>query len=412
MFAPGGWIKRLGALRLYPTISSSPLFDARWYRRRYLRGAASLVSARLHYLLVGHSRECDPSAAFDTGHYLESNPDVRKSGLNALFHFHHYGAPERRSALRSSQQTWNHLLPDSRELPTFRTPRLGEPRLTVLVDSRTLRRTDLSLEKILGRAIELAHDNGRSLRIISLLADNDDVHAALRQQSPTAQGADFSFVTSPPHEYTTSYDLHDDEIIVATSWTSAHAVRFALPHTQLWVLAPDTLIAALAERTQLGKGLVHFSEELARTWSILSDYGDQSLAPPPGPPADDASGAACHLGIVVHSPEAHLLYAWTLHELDVLLRAHPSLAERLSLTIIGEGLRPLRILETLTPQVLNRASPALMESLDSRVDISLTPVPSSGDAGAIAILPGHAVTPGAIANLLARATRHEVGAHG
>lgn len=404
MFAPGSGLKRLGALRLYPTIARSTLFDSRWYRRKYLKGFASLVGPRIHYLLVGHHREFDPSPLFDTGHYLEANPDVRKSELNALFHFHHYGEPERRSALRSSAQTWNYLFPDSRELPTFRTPRQGEPRLSVLVDSRTLERSDQSLEQILATTIGLAREHSRSLRVISLLPHNDVLNAALAALSVSAHGIEFSLVVSPPHRYTTSYDVYDDDIFLATSWTSSHALRFTAPREQLWVIAPETLRAVPPDAKKVGGVVLEHSDNISRTWSLHDEYGDQALVARSTPPPDASGSAPCHLGIFVHSGDSALLYAWTLRELDTLLHKDPSLAARLTISIIGEGLRPLRLLESITPVMATRESKALVKSLDACVHIAKTLPGASCGAGlipSVTVLPGDASVPGAIAELLA-----------
>jgi len=415
MFAPGSWLKRLGALRLYPTIASSTLFDSRWYRRNYLRGFASLVGPRIHYLLVGHHREFDPSPFFDTGHYLEANPDVRKSELNALFHFHHYGEPERRSALRSSAQTWNYLFPDSTELPTFRTPRQGEPRLSVLVDSRTLERSDQSLEQILTTAIGLAREHSRSLRVISLLPRNDVLHAALAALSVSAHGIEFSLVVSPPHRYTTSYDIYDDDIFLATSWTSAHALRFTAPREQLWVIAPEKLRAVLPDAKKLGGVVLEYSDNISRTWSLQDEYGDQALVARSTPPPEESGLTPCHLGIFVHPGDSALLYAWTLRELDTLLQKDPSAAARLTISIIGQGLRPLRLLESITPVMSTRASKVLVKSLDVRVDIANTPPGAFSGGGiipSVTVLPGDASVPGAIAELLAGAIAQKRVKHG
>lgn len=410
MFAPGSGLKRLGALRLYPTIATSALFDSRWYRRKYLQGFASLVGPRIHYLLVGHHREFDPSPLFDTGHYLEANPDVKKSNLNALFHFHHYGEPERRSALRSTAQMWNFLFPDSRELPTFRTPRRGELRLTVVIDSCTLKRSDQSLEQILATAARLAREHSRSLRVISLLPNNDGLNAALSSISVSTQGIEFSLITSPPHRYTTSYDVYDDDIFLATSWTSSHALRFTAPREQLWVFAPETLQALLPDAKKIEGAVLEHSDNISRTWSLRADYGDHPVVARLAPRSEASGSTPCHLGIFVNPGDSVLLYAWTLRELDTLLHSNPSLAAGLSITIIGEGLRPIRLLESITPAMATRASKALVKSLDVCVHIAATPSGASSVGGGIpsvTVLPGDAFVPGVIADLLAGVMREK-----
>jgi hypothetical protein len=61
MFAPRGWLKRPVARRIYRTIASSDLFDARWYRSTQVSGLASLMDPLWHYLDHGAAVGLDPS---------------------------------------------------------------------------------------------------------------------------------------------------------------------------------------------------------------------------------------------------------------------------------------------------------------------------------------------------------------
>ena len=77
-------------------LSPTPLFDLRHYDahcgRRY-------VNRLLHYGLVARFRGMSPTPWFDAEYYLQSNPDVAQSGLDALEHFQRWGWREGRSPL-------------------------------------------------------------------------------------------------------------------------------------------------------------------------------------------------------------------------------------------------------------------------------------------------------------------------
>lgn len=75
-------------------IVASGFFDEEWYRARY--GVASAEDALAHFLghaLEGHS----PGPLFDGGYYLESNADIRETGVNPLVHYLRHGRAEGRS---------------------------------------------------------------------------------------------------------------------------------------------------------------------------------------------------------------------------------------------------------------------------------------------------------------------------
>ena len=77
-------------------LSPTPLFDLRHYDalcgRRH-------VNRLLHYGLVARFRGMSPTPWFDAEYYLQSNPDVAQSGLDALEHFQRWGWREGRSPL-------------------------------------------------------------------------------------------------------------------------------------------------------------------------------------------------------------------------------------------------------------------------------------------------------------------------
>jgi hypothetical protein len=338
MFAPRGWVSRPLARRIYKTIASSELFDKRWYRRHQMRGLSKLSDPLWHFLALGRKHQLDPSPMFDTEHYISSHHDVRDSNLNPLFHYLEYGIGERRQPIRSVHETFDHLFPDARELPTFLTARIGGPRLTVLIDQATMKRTDLALSQVLDSAAAEAARRSSTLRIISLLADNNDLVHQSAQASLSSKVLGLDIVTAPPRSETTSYEVHDEEVFLATSWTSAAAIRHATQPTNQWFLGAD--------------GLETNTRELWRGLSLGS-------VPAEGAPvavSARSAGASDTTVLEIHAEPitSRELYAWTLSEIELMVRNDSALVDRLSIRLIGEALRPVNFLHSVTALVSGR----------------------------------------------------------
>ena len=230
MFAPRGWLKRPVARRIYRTIASSDLFDARWYRSTQVSGREKLLDPLWHYLDHGAKAGLDPSPRFDTSHYVHAHHDVRSSGLNPLFHYLEYGIAERRSPVRSVLQTRDALLPESKELETFTSPRLQQPRVTMVVDSHSLLEHSVSLNNLVQTALTFAKENSRSLRIIAW-SDNG---VTLDLPEP-----DVSWIVSDRSNPSPTFDAHEGEYFLATSSTSALSLQFAAPSSHQWRYSSD-----------------------------------------------------------------------------------------------------------------------------------------------------------------------------
>jgi lipopolysaccharide biosynthesis protein/glycosyltransferase involved in cell wall biosynthesis len=77
-------------------ISTSPLFDSKYYLSNNPDVARSKISAPLHFLLHGGFEGRNPSEYFDTIFYLQNNPDVANAGINPLLHYLLHGKDEGR----------------------------------------------------------------------------------------------------------------------------------------------------------------------------------------------------------------------------------------------------------------------------------------------------------------------------
>lgn len=92
-----GWIGRLKTrlifiylfLKTYITVWKSGLFSSKYYRNQYDR-------TLWHFIRKGATERKKPNPLFDTGYYLDRNPDVAACGINPLYHYILCGAEEGR----------------------------------------------------------------------------------------------------------------------------------------------------------------------------------------------------------------------------------------------------------------------------------------------------------------------------
>ena len=80
-------------------ISSSSLFDKRWYLDKYEDVRQEEIDPYIHYLSIGGFEERDPGPSFNSNFYLAEYEDVKKSGLNPLVHYLRFGKHEKRRCM-------------------------------------------------------------------------------------------------------------------------------------------------------------------------------------------------------------------------------------------------------------------------------------------------------------------------
>jgi GT2 family glycosyltransferase/SAM-dependent methyltransferase len=65
----------------------NPLFDSNWYLTRYPDVASAKRNPLDHFLVAGAQEGRDPTAWFDTKSYLAQHPEAARAGINPLIHF-------------------------------------------------------------------------------------------------------------------------------------------------------------------------------------------------------------------------------------------------------------------------------------------------------------------------------------
>jgi len=355
MFAPRGWLKRPVARRIYRTLANSDLFDARWYRSTQVSGLQKLVDPLWHYLDTGASQGLDPSPWFDTSHYVFAHHDVRHSGLNPLFHYLEYGIAERRSPVRSVLQTRDVLLPESKELQTFTTPRLHEPRVTMVVDSRSVLEHSVSLEHLVQTALTFARKHSRSLRIITW----SDSGVTMGFPEP-----EVSWIVADRSNPSPTFDAHEDEYFLATSSTSALSLRFVAPLSHQWRYSSQK------------KGPIHQVKSLPSLTEVsepLLSAGASASIPSTGRIPLRTSAKLKSLVIFADADARPVAYLRWLGALDEIFLRRPDLCAQWQVVACGRGVEP----SLIAGLVRVTHADHVVASHDQRLDLAIMAVSDS-----------------------------------
>jgi len=248
MFAPRGWLSRRFHRQVYRTISAAGVFDASYYRRHSLRGLARIQDPLWHFVTSGWKNGHSPSAEFDTAYYVAKNDDVRVANINPLFHYLEYGQAERRLPVRSSLEAQHAAIPEASPLRYFITPSLGEKRVSVLLDSATDLSNPGALEGIVALASQEAASQDASLRILmrSGLVSNSHLEMVLGSNIDV-QRASVEITEVPTTLTYSDIPFFDDEVAIATSWSSCLALRFTTrpEHSRAIVMSENDMSISL-----------------------------------------------------------------------------------------------------------------------------------------------------------------------
>lgn len=269
MFAPRGWLSRKWKRDVYRTISQSELFNRAYYRSLNLRGLSRLGEPVWHFVNHGWKQGLSPSPAFDTLYYLMKNDDVRLSQINPLYHFLTHGQSERRLALRSCSEAQHSAVPEASALRYFITPSIGQSRVSVLVDSSTLLTDTKRVAEMVHLVADRARASSSSLRVLYRPGSrhNEFIHTLVDALSSNEKKT--LEVTEVPLTLTYSdVPFCEEEESIATSWTSAFALRFASQRDRSFLIAQvDTGISFVHNDETNRQGAFQKSARVPETWS-------------------------------------------------------------------------------------------------------------------------------------------------
>lgn len=318
---------------MYRSIANSGLFDADWYRKR--QGLSRFFYEPLwHYIDVGWKQGKDPSPNFDTSHYLQIYPDVRPLHVNPLFHFVEHGDVEGRLPLRHLPQVLRHYFPDARELSTFLVSRPSTRRMSIVIDDATVSPHQLPLKDIVEASVARAVRTKSALRFISLLSDSQTLHTALSDLS--AEKVAIEAIYEDPHADSTNYPIYPDEVIVATSWTSAYAIRQSAPDNQLFCLTPPS--------GETGKSRDAFQPLTSNAWRSLVLQGfpyKEKTANTTPHTSSSTWGSELHIALVANQTNEIIHVLLALRELENLELSLAQSETTLVASVVGVDLEPM-----------------------------------------------------------------------
>ena len=372
MFAPRGWLSRRFHRQVYRVLRHSELFDPSYYRAHNLPGASRLQDPLWHFVTTGWKKGLSPSTRFDSKYYMMKNDDVRVAQLNPLFHYLEYGQVEHRLALRSSLEAQHVATPEASPLRYFITPSLEQQRVSVLIDSATDLTTRENLASIMSLASARAEQSSASFRILYRANTLDRFSLEEPLGTLNAGLQDSLEITEVPTTLTYSdIPFFDDEVSIATSWSSSLALRFTTAEKNSFSIKSPTVNALIPNNEPLRESLI---QQQASTPRELPAHFATTL---------QNSGPAPQPGIVafVDIDSYPLAYSLLVEAFGEFFLSHDTASPLPSLTLVGNPGPRFAFAEELHPRLIPGAefSPAdvvgncivVMSSADDQTPFAL-----------------------------------------
>lgn len=382
MFAPLGWVSRSLQKEMYSLFRDSSLFDSGWYKSQ-LRGFAKLQDPVWHYIYIGWLRGLSPSRFFDPDYYTTKYGDLRAARVNPLHHYLTYGGDEGRLPLRSSLEIIDHYLPEAAALRTFVTPSLGSKRLSILLDSSSRDSSGLSIGELISLSGQIAVSQKATLRILhrGLSLESGEVERATDEFDKKFH-RELEITPVPTTQFYSDIPFFEDEITIATSWSSAQALRFGQKSQNSWCLieklAPKHIsgeTVALKKELAIASGVrVVTNAEPLREWlrasqlpwphHVSTDVID-AIKPTAHP------GRIWNLGVYCQPNSFPHAFGRGVEGLTGWLLSSPARAEQTNVVFFGESTVPVQMAAEFTPKIVALRAHGI--ELDAVVFLSSAP---------------------------------------
>ena len=374
MFAPRGWLSRSVARASYGLFTKSSYFDVGWYRKNQLHGLSKIQDPIWHYISVGSKKALQPSPLFDPEYYSEKNDDVRVAKINPLHHYLAHGRAERRLPLRSAKETIDYYLPDAADLRTFLVPSLGQRRVSLLLDSLSGENLNSRIGDALFLAAEIALHRGATLRVLyrGIEIGAEEVSHSLESFGPEFLRS-LEMTRAPNTKSYSDIPVFGDEVSLASSWSSAQAMRFTSDQELSFVLlkvgstpAGTITKVSLPPKTSVPPGLV-----LANNTTDLREVWRNHVMPLPRKAPDNLAKAfapACEKAgpwrlAVVATPQSNPgNYALAIEAIDRWLMKKSPRQSDIEIFFLAEEGKPLSFLEEIRPVFLSEESGGIFDA--------------------------------------------------
>ena len=268
MFAPRGWLSRTWKRDVYRTIKQSEFFDRSFYYSQHPRLLSLVGDPVWHFVNHGWKKGFSPSSGFDTAYYLMKNDDVRLSQLNPLYHYLKHGQSERRLALRSCSEAQHSIVPDASALRYFITPSLGERRISLLIDSSTPFEDTKTVGEMVRLVAELVNTRSSSLRVLHRPGVyHGEFFNKLISALPSNLKRTLEITEVPLTLTYSDVPFYEEEESIATSWTSAFALRFSSQNTKSFLITHEDNKTILVKNDEINRrAALHKRTHFPETW--------------------------------------------------------------------------------------------------------------------------------------------------
>ena len=221
-----------------------------------------------HFVNHGWKKGFSPSRGFDTAYYLMKNDDVRLSQLNPLYHYLKHGQSERRLALRSCSEAQHSIVPEASPLRYFITPSLGERRISLLIDSSTPFKDTETIGEMVRLLADLMNTRSSSLRVLH----RPGVYLGeflnkLISALPSNLKSSLEITEVPLTLTYSDVPFYEEEESIATSWTSAFALRFASQNTKSFLIVHEDKKPILVKNDEINRRAALYKKtHFPETW--------------------------------------------------------------------------------------------------------------------------------------------------
>ena len=223
-----------------------------------------------HFVNHGWKKGFSPSSGFDTAYYLMKNDDVRLSQLNPLYHYLKHGQSERRLALRSCSEAQHSIVPDASALRYFITPSLGERRISLLMDSSTPLEDTKTVGEMVRLVAELVNTRSSSLRVLHRPGVyHGEFFNKLISALPSNLKRTLEITEVPLTLTYSDVPFYEEEESIATSWTSAFALRFSSQKTKSFLITHEKGEMVLVRNDEDNRqAALHKGTHFPETWPV------------------------------------------------------------------------------------------------------------------------------------------------
>jgi len=233
---------------------------------------------------------------------------------------------------------------------SFLTPQLDQPRVSLLWDSAS---PEKHRDHFLSSAVSIVKDKGATLRILyrgetpSPTVINDAL------QDLGKEGLWGLEITGVPVAETYSdIPFYAAEITLATSWSSARALRFVAEEENSWVLTPAALGADGHESVNVTANTPDIQQRMAL--ESLPWPSTKPAAIPAGTSAKDAKEGAWRLGILADPKESPIAFSIALESVSSWLRVAKGESE---IFLLSSVLEPFSFMEEIQPHRMGAGAP-------------------------------------------------------